>query len=109
VEAKLNAQKPAIGGLFANSPGIQENIALDGWRFSDAQLNLQRNSLLTGNLTGNFAHLARERANSGARSAPLASNPGAIPCKNYQGNISSLTGNYPNRFQGICRHRKRWR
>jgi hypothetical protein len=57
-------QPPPLAGLFANPLEILENVRLDGWRCSDAQPNLHRNSLLTGNLTGNFAYLARERLNS---------------------------------------------
>jgi hypothetical protein len=58
---KLNAQKPAIGELFVNSSEIPENIRLHGWRCSGAQPNLHRNSLVTGNFTGNFAYFSCER------------------------------------------------
>ncbi|MDR6303394.1 hypothetical protein GGQ85_001077 [Nitrobacter vulgaris] len=69
---KLNARKPAIGGLFVNSSEIPENIRLHGWRRSAAQPNLHRNSLLTGNSTGNFANLVLERLGSDTKSACIA-------------------------------------
>lgn len=63
-------ENPLLGGLFANSSEIPQNIRLDGWRYSDAQPSLHRNSLLTGNFTGNFANLALERLDQ-IRKAPV--------------------------------------
>jgi hypothetical protein len=50
-----NARKPAFPAQSGVSWGIRPNAGLPGWRRSADRTGLHANSLLSGNLTGNFA------------------------------------------------------
>jgi hypothetical protein len=67
--ARAIHKNPPFPGLFCIEEENSLDSALGGWRCSEAQPNLRRNSLRTGNLTGNFAYLVRERLNP-MREAP---------------------------------------
>src|ERR1700722_8273712 len=69
-----------LSGAFSRSPGLA------GWRRSADRTRLQTNSLLSGNLTGNFAEFWAPRDDSGARTRCAAAIYRAIPYVYYQGN-----------------------
>ena len=49
-------QKPQLAALSGTSREIGIKAGLRGWRCSAVRASLPQNSLLTGNLTGNFAN-----------------------------------------------------
>jgi hypothetical protein len=83
-ESQLH-ENPLLADLFANSSEIPQIVRLDGWRCSDVQPNLHRNSLLTGNFTGNFANLALERLDQIRKAPVLQAFLEQFPAKAYQG------------------------